>query len=303
MSSLYVAYAPNYVHPVPEGHRFPMEKYALLKAQLLYEGIVPGEQFFAPGEITDKVVCSVHSEVYFRKLLQLKCTPREQRVSGFEHSETLIQRELTIMEGTRACAEYAAENGGAALNIAGGTHHAYTNRGEGFCLLNDNAIAARWLLDHAKASRVLIIDLDVHQGNGTAEIFAEDPRVFTFSMHGEHNYPLHKEVSDLDVGLPDGISDSEYLYLLESSLDRTLKRFIPDFVFYQCGVDIISSDKLGRLGVSMAGCRQRDEIVFRTVRQLGVPVVCSMGGGYSPQLRHIVDAHANTFKAAAHILT
>lgn len=297
-----VAFAPNYVHPVPEGHRFPMEKYQLLRDQLQFEGTVHPGQFFEPGRIDLAVAERVHTKAYLDKLLHLQCTPREQRVSGFEHSATLIERELTIMEGTRQCAEMAVRNGGVALNIAGGTHHAYTNRGEGFCLLNDNAIAAQWLLDEQLAQKVLIVDLDVHQGNGTAEIFHGNADVFTFSMHGEHNYPLQKERSDLDVGLPDGIRDAEYLYLLEQSLDRILTGFQPDFVFYQCGVDIIESDKLGRLGVSIRGCRRRDEIVFETVKRLGVPAVCSMGGGYSKELRYIIEAHANTFRAAQLIL-
>jgi acetoin utilization deacetylase AcuC-like enzyme len=300
--SLTVAYAPNYVHPVPEGHRFPMEKYSLLRYQLEHEGIVPSGQFFEPGPIAPEIAKRVHAAAYFDKLTQLKCSPREQRVSGFEHSETLIRRELTIMEGTRKCAEIAVRNRGVALNIAGGTHHAYTDRGEGFCLLNDNAIAAQWLLDQELAKKVLIIDLDVHQGNGTAEIFAKNPDVFTFSMHGENNYPLYKERSDLDVGLDDGISDIEYLYLLQQSLDQVLGRFTPDVIFYQCGVDIISSDKLGRLGVSLQGCRRRDEIVFEAVKQLKVPVICSMGGGYSKEIKHIIDAHTNTFRAAQKIL-
>lgn len=296
---MHVAFAPNYVHPVPEGHRFPMEKYQLLRYQLSFEGTVSDNQFFLPEEADAGVVTRVHTPAYLEKLLSLNCTPREQRVSGFEHSKTLIQRELTIMEGTRKCAEIVRNTGGVALNIAGGTHHAYTDRGEGFCLLNDQAIAAQWLLDSGLSQQILIIDLDVHQGNGTAEIFTDNPSVFTFSMHGEHNYPLHKEQSDLDIGLPDGIKDKEYHYRLESAMDIILTRFQPDFVFYQCGVDIIESDKLGRLGVTMEGCKRRDEIVFETVRQLGVPVVCSMGGGYSKEIRHIIEAHANTFRVAA----
>lgn len=294
-----VAFAPNYVHPVPEGHRFPMEKYQLLRDQLAFEGTVSEDQFFVPKVIPEEPVIRVHSQAYLSKLVNLECTPREQRVSGFMHSASLIERELTIMEGTRMCAEIAQRTGGVALNIAGGTHHAYSDRGEGFCLLNDQAIAAQWLLDSRLAERILIIDLDVHQGNGTAAIFAGREDVFTFSMHGEHNYPLQKEQSHLDVGLTDGIRDKEYLYLLQQSLDRILSGFTPDFVFYQCGVDIIETDKLGRLGVTQQGCRQRDEMVFETVRQLHVPVVCSMGGGYSREIRHIIDAHANTFRAAA----
>lgn len=299
--SISVAYAPNYVHPVPAGHRFPMEKYQLLYEQLLLEGFIPENQFFAPGKIELELAARVHSTVYLEKLLTLQCSPREQRVSGFDHSHTLIERELTIMEGTRMCAELAMENGGVALNIAGGTHHAYSDRGEGFCLLNDQAIAAQWLLDQGLVSRILIVDLDVHQGNGTAQIFDNNPNVFTFSMHGDNNYPLYKEKSDLDVGLDDGILDIEYLYLLKSSMEQILKDFTPEIIFFQSGVDIINSDKLGRLGVTLNGCRKRDEFVFETAKSLNVPVVCTMGGGYSKEIKHIIEAHANTFRMAAKI--
>jgi acetoin utilization deacetylase AcuC-like enzyme len=188
------------------------------------------------------------------------------------------------------------------MNIAGGTHHAFTSRGEGFCLLNDQAIAAKWLLNKGIVQKILIIDLDVHQGNGTASIFSNNSHVFTFSMHGKNNYPLKKELSDLDVELNDGISDNEYLFLLEKSLDNVCDGFKPDFVFYQSGVDVIETDKLGRLGLTLNGCRKRDRMVFETVRQLDVPVVCSMGGGYSPQIKHIVEAHANTFREAQFVL-
>jgi acetoin utilization deacetylase AcuC-like enzyme len=207
-----------------------------------------------------------------------------------------------IMEGTRKCAEFALEDR-IALNIAGGTHHAYADRGEGFCLLNDQAIAASWLLRETKIRNILIVDLDVHQGNGTASIFKAEDRVFTFSMHGKNNYPLKKEQSNMDVELEDGIADRTYHYLLQSSLDHILKQFQPDFIFYQCGVDVIESDKLGKLGLTLNGCRKRDRIVFELVRQLNVPVVCSMGGGYSPNIKDIVEAHANTFREAQFILT
>jgi acetoin utilization deacetylase AcuC-like enzyme len=293
-----VAYAPNYVHPVPSGHRFPMEKYELLRAQLLLEGIVSEEQLFEPELLDLALATRVHTPEYIQKLVNLKCSAREQRVSGFEHSQALIDRELTIMEGTRKCAEWAVQNRGVALNIAGGTHHAYTDRGEGFCLLNDQAIAAQWLLDQQLAQKILIVDLDVHQGNGTAEIFRDQPNVFTFSMHGENNYPLYKEKSDLDVGLSDGILDIEYLQLLSESLEAILQQFTPDVVFYQSGVDIIASDKLGRMKVTINGSRKRDELVFKMAKQLDVPVICSMGGGYSPEIKHILEAHANTFRTA-----
>ncbi|PHR46682.1 MAG: histone deacetylase [Fluviicola sp.] len=298
---LKIAYNDYYVQPLPEGHRFPMDKYDLLPKQLLHEGTVEKEAFFSPSVITEDDVLAVHEKQYYKALITLNIDKRAQRKSGFPHNERLILREQIIMEGTRKCAEYALEYG-AAMNIAGGTHHAYTNRGEGFCLLNDQAIAAQWLLNQQKANQILIIDLDVHQGNGTAEIFKNNPQVFTFSMHGENNYPLKKEISDLDIPLPDGIKDKEYLYLLEKNLDQILTNITPDFLFFQSGVDIIETDKLGRLGVTIQGCRQRDDVVFRYANELDVPIVASMGGGYSPEIKNIIEAHANTYRAAQQIL-
>lgn len=297
---LKIAYDPIYCHPLPDGHRFPMAKYELLPKQLLYEGTVEEENFFRPTFPSIDLILAVHDENYLDQLLNLKLTPREQRKTGFPHSEQLIQREQIIMNGTVQCAIYALEYG-CAINIAGGTHHAFTNRGEGFCLLNDQAIAAQYLLDKQLANKILIIDLDVHQGNGTAEIFEQNPNVFTFSMHGRNNYPLHKERSDLDVELEDNTLDKRYLDILEKSLNEILRLFTPDFVFYQCGVDIISTDKLGKLGVSIPGCKQRDEFVFNFVKQQNLPIVCSMGGGYSPEIKHIIEAHANTYRTAQHL--
>jgi acetoin utilization deacetylase AcuC-like enzyme len=201
------------------------------------------------------------------------------------------------MEGTRKCAELVV-NGGIAFNIAGGTHHAFTDRGEGFCLLNDQAIASNWLLNNTAIKRILIIDLDVHQGNGTAAIFKDNPAVFTFSMHGQSNYPLQKEQSDLDVGLPDNCDDETYLQLLSDKLVDIRRQFQPDFIFYQCGVDVLASDKLGKLGLTIAGCAKRDALVFAFANQLAVPIVCTMGGGYSPEIRSIIEAHTNTFRQA-----
>ncbi|MBW7867038.1 MAG: histone deacetylase [Brumimicrobium sp.] len=297
---LKIAFHNAFIQPLPEGHRFPMIKYELLPQQLLLEGTIEQDNLFQPGLIARKDVLAVHQEQYFDNLLQLKITPKEQRISGFPHDEKLIIREQLIMEGTRKCAEYALQYG-ISMNIAGGTHHAYTDHGEGFCLLNDQAIAIQWLLNQQLAKNVLVIDLDVHQGNGTAEIFQNTPEVFTFSMHGKNNYPLKKEVSDLDIPLVDGIKDKDYLYTLEKLLDQILTHFSPDFIFFQSGVDILETDKLGRLAVTQDGCKQRDHIVLNLAKELNVPIVVSMGGGYSKEIKHIVEAHANTYRLAQEI--
>ncbi len=298
---LQVAFHKEYIHPIPEGHKFPMEKYQLLPDQLLYEGTVDPSHFFLPTVCSDEQILKTHTADYLCRLSDLKITPREQRISGFVHSEQLILREKRIMEGTRMCAEKAM-NCGVAMNVAGGTHHAYSNRGEGFCLLNDQAIAANYLLTQKLVQRILIIDLDVHQGNGTAELFKNSSDVFTFSMHGKNNYPLKKETSHLDIELSDGTRDKEYLYQLEINLGRVVSDFMPDFVFYQSGVDVLETDKLGRLSLSIEGCKSRDEIVINAVKQLEVPLVCTMGGWYSKEIKHIIEAHANTFRAIQSII-
>ena len=297
---LKIAYNEHYVQPLPEGHRFPMEKYDLLPKQLIHEGTVEEEAFFSPSIISPEFVTTVHDTSYFEQLKSLSLSKREQRKTGFPHDMQLIMREQIIMEGTRKCADFALKYG-VAMNIAGGTHHAFSNRGEGFCLLNDQAIAAQWLLDNNQAKQILIVDLDVHQGNGTAKIFQDNNRVYTFSMHGKNNYPLRKEKSDRDVELEDGLKDKIYLYLLEKNLNDICEEINPDFIFFQSGVDVIASDKLGRLGMTIYGCRQRDDIVFRLAKQNDIPIVVSMGGGYSPEIKHIIEAHANTFRTAQHI--
>jgi acetoin utilization deacetylase AcuC-like enzyme len=190
---------------------------------------------------------------------------------------------------------------GCAMNVAGGTHHAFTNKGEGFCLLNDMAIAANYLIKNKLAERILIVDLDVHQGNGTAQIFQNNKNVFTLSMHGKNNYPFHKEISDLDIELLDGINDDDYLALLYKNLPDVIKKHQPDFIFYLCGVDILSTDKFGKLNVTTEGCKQRDIFVFEQCKANNIPVACAMGGGYSPKIADIVNAHSNTFKAAINL--
>lgn len=297
---LKIAFDPIYAHPLPEGHRFPMLKYELIPEQLLYEHTIERKNLFAPQACADEIVLLTHTSTYLSKLKKQQLDAREQRQIGFPQSPMLTQRELVITQGTIDCCRFAMQYG-VALNVAGGTHHAFADRGEGFCLLNDFAVAANYLLHERIVEHALIIDLDVHQGNGTAALFSNEPRVFTFSMHGRHNYPFRKEQSDLDVPLEDGIGDKDYLQLLEHNLTSVYDRFTPGIVFYLSGVDVLSTDKFGKLNLSIEGCRQRDEIVFRFCRANGIPCVVAMGGGYSPEVRTIVEAHCNTFRAAKSI--
>lgn len=294
---LKIAYDPIYAHPLPEGHRFPMLKYELIPGQLLYEGSIAQHNLFAPAICPDEVVLWTHDAAYLDRLHRQTLSAREQRRIGFPQSPALTQRELVIAQGTIDCCHYAMEYG-VAMNVAGGTHHAFADRGEGFCLLNDFAIAANYLLHKGLARQILIIDLDVHQGNGTASLFEQEPRVFTFSMHGDHNYPFHKEKSDLDIALKDGTTDAVYLPLLEHTLQTLIDQLKPDFAFFLSGVDILATDKFGKLKVSMEGCRRRDEIVFDRLRRHQIPCTVAMGGGYSPDIRTIVEAHCNTFRTA-----
>lgn len=277
-----------------------MLKYELMPEQLIYEGTIKESQLFVPSLMTESEILSTHSSAYLEKLKSLSLSKSEERKTGFPLSNQLVERERIIMQGTLDASLKALEMG-IAMNIAGGTHHAYRDRGEGFCLLNDIALSANHLLNNSIKKQILVVDLDVHQGNGTASIFENENRVFTFSMHGEHNYPLHKEKSDLDVGLPDGIEDAEYLKLLDFHLKNTLDRVQPDFIFYQCGVDILNTDKLGRLKVTFEGCKERDRMVFEQAKENHIPMCCSMGGGYSEDIKVIVEAHCNTFRLASEI--
>jgi acetoin utilization deacetylase AcuC-like enzyme len=297
---LRIAYDPIYAHPLPEGHRFPMLKYELIPEQLLYEGAIQPENLFAPAPCMDDIVLLTHTKEYLYKLKDQTLSAREQRYIGFPQSPQLTLRELIITQGTIDCCRYALENG-IAMNVAGGTHHAFADHGEGFCLLNDFAVAANWLLHEGLIRQVLIIDLDVHQGNGTASLFEREPRVFTFSMHGRHNYPFHKEQSDLDIPLDDGMDDAAYLGVLQQHLYRLLDTVRPDFVFFLSGVDILDTDKFGKLKVTPAGCKQRDEMVFTALHNRGIPCTVAMGGGYSADVKIIAEAHCNTFRSALQI--
>lgn len=297
---LKIAFSPIYKYELPAGHRFPMGKYELLPEQLLYEGTVSEANFFCPEPLSKAVALRTHTKEYWDKLNEVRLSPAEIRAIGFPVNPHFVWRGRHISQGTVECALHALRYG-CAMNVAGGTHHAFADRGEGYCCFNDQAVAANYLLDNNLAKKILIVDLDVHQGNGTAHIFRDEPRVFTFSMHGERNYPLRKEISDLDIGLADGLTDGPYLDLLTQTLPRLLDEVEPDFVFYQSGVDILASDQLGRLSVSRAGCRERDRRVLSLCRQHHLPVAVSMGGGYSPRMADIVEAHANTFRVAQEI--
>jgi acetoin utilization deacetylase AcuC-like enzyme len=290
-------YSDHFVLPLPEGHKFPMAKYSGLRERILAEGILqPGDLHEAPAAAWEDLLL-VHAPEYVDAVAS-GTLPREmQRRIGFPWSPQMVERSRRSVGATIAAARAALDEGVAA-NLAGGTHHSFADRGEGFCVFNDVAVAARVLQRDGDARRVAIVDLDVHQGNGTAAIFAEDDSVFTFSMHGEKNFPFRKEISDLDVALSDGTGDDEYLALLRRHLDGVLNRHEPDFVFYLAGADPYEGDRLGRLKMTIAGLRTRDEIVFGECRRRGLPVAVSMSGGYATDVDAIVTIHANTIRVA-----
>lgn len=292
-----IAWHPLYAHPLPEGHRFPMLKYELIPEQLLHEGTITQQNLFNPEPVSEDIILLTHEKTYWEQLRDLTLSAKDQRRIGFPLNAQLLERELRITQGTIDAAHFAMGNG-IAFNVAGGTHHAGSNWGEGFCLLNDQAITANYLLNKKLAKRILIIDLDVHQGNGTAEIFQNEPRVFTFSMHGDKNFPFRKEISSLDVPLNDGVQDEEYLSSLNVNLKNAFEMAKPDFVFYLSGVDVLATDKLGKLALSKAACKERDRIVLQACKDKNIPVQVSMGGGYSVDIRDIVDAHCNTYRLA-----
>jgi acetoin utilization deacetylase AcuC-like enzyme len=297
-----IAWHPLYAHPLPEGHRFPMLKYELIPEQLLHEGTIEEQNLFSPEPVTEDIVLLTHQKAYWEQLRDLTLPAKDQRRIGFPLNSQLLERELRITQGTIDGAHFAISNG-IAFNVAGGTHHAGSNWGEGFCLLNDQAVSANYLLNRNLAKRILIMDLDVHQGNGTAEIFEHESRVFTFSMHGDKNFPFRKEISSLDVPLDDGMQDEEYLSLLNTNLKKAFEKAKPDFVFYLSGVDVLATDKLGKLALSKAACKERDRVVLQACKDKNLPLQISMGGGYSVDIKDIVDAHCNTYRLAFDLFT
>lgn len=295
-----IAWSERYCHPLPAGHRFPMEKYNLIPEQLIFEGSLTESQLFVPGNPGQAQLLLTHTSEYLNQLQEQKLPQSVARRIGFPQSEALIKREWQIAQGTLECAYFAIECG-ISFNVAGGTHHAFANDGEGFCMLNDIAFAANVLLSKKIAHKILVVDLDVHQGNGTAKIFDETGSVFTLSVHGQNNFPLRKEKSDFDLGLPDGTDDNTYLKLLDFHVKRLIDHVQPDFIFYQSGVDVLETDRLGRLSLSRQGCLDRDKLVLELCFNNQIPVVVVMGGGYSPDIRDVVEAHCNTFRAGLNL--
>jgi acetoin utilization deacetylase AcuC-like enzyme len=293
-----VSHHPHYALRLPEGHPFPMSKYTLVRRRLIECGTLAPGQIIEPCEVERAALERVHSSAYLDKLAVGDLSQAEQRRLGIPWSAALWRRARLAVQGTLDAARRALAEG-VSGNLAGGTHHAFPDHGEGFCVLNDVAVAIRALQEEGAIAQALVVDLDVHQGNGTAAIFADEPRVFTFSMHGARNYPLEKLKSTLDVELPDGTGDEEYLRLLAAHLARILRSFRPDIVFYLAGVDVAAGDRYGRLALSAAGIRARDREVIGTARSAGLPLVLTMAGGYAASPERTAELHAIAYEEAA----
>ena len=288
----------RYTFPLPVGHRFPVAKYAMLRDRVVAEGIVPSERVLDPDGATDSELLLVHTADYVRRFARGALGDAELRRLGFPWSPELVERSRRAVGGTVAAARHAVAHG-IAMNLAGGTHHAFPDHGEGFCVFNDVAIAIRTLQATGRIRRAAVIDLDVHQGNGTHAIFADDPDVFTFSMHGGRNYPFHKVAGTVDVELEDGAGDDVYLDLLATTLPRVLAEAQPDLVFYIAGADPHEGDRLGRLKLSFDGLARRDAYVLERCREVGLPVAITIGGGYGVNVADTVTVHATTARIAA----
>lgn len=294
---LKVAYSDIFRYNVPDNHRFPMQKYPMLAEKLLAEGTLTAENFFAPQKLSEDEILTTHTLEYWENLKNQTLPPKEARTIGFEMTPILVERGRYIAHATYECALFAKQYG-VSLNIAGGTHHSFADHGEGFCVFNDVAVASNLLLQRGQARQILVVDLDVHQGNGTASIFANEPRVFTFSMHGAKNFPFRKQQSDLDIELATDMGDEEYLAILSDTLPKLIEQIKPDMIFYQSAVDVLATDKLGKLALTLEGCAKRDEFVLRQAKDNAIPVAVVMGGGYSENINTVVEAHCQTFRIA-----
>lgn len=299
--TLHVWSSAHYVIALPEGHRFPIAKYAMLRDAVLAGGVVAPEHLHDPARAPLEDVHRVHDAEYITRLVRGTMPVAEQRALGFPWSEGLVERSFRASGGTLEAADHALR-AGIAMNLAGGTHHAFTTHGEGFCVLNDVAIAVRALRAQGRIRRVAVIDLDVHQGNGTHAIFAADDDTFTFSMHGRRNYPFRKVAGRLDVELEDGTQDTEYLERLAEALPLVLSAARPDLVFYLAGADPHEGDSLGRLGLTFDGLMRRDALVLDSCRAVGVPVAIAIAGGYGRDIADTVRVHVNTARIARSFL-
>lgn len=285
-----VYYCDHFVLPLPAGHRFPMEKYSSLRSRVATEAPRLGATLLVPPAATDLDLRRVHTAEYVRAVTMGSLTPEEVRRIGFPWSEGLVERSRRSVGGTMAAA-LAALRDGVAVNLAGGTHHASASGGEGFCVFNDVAVAVSFLRAQKVAARVAVVDLDVHQGNGTAAIFADDAGVFTASVHGASNFPFRKTAGDLDIGLADGASDVEYLAAVTTAVEEAIRRWRPELVFYVAGADAFAGDRLGRLSVSKAALAVRDRIVVDACLAADAPVALVMAGGYASPVSDTVDIH------------
>ncbi len=297
---LKIAYNKLYNHPLEKNHRFPMLKYELIPEQLIRKNICSSINFFSNSEIKKGDAILTHDELYYNELINLSLSKHDKRLIGFPLTKDLVKREKIIAQGTIKNTSYALEYG-ISMNIAGGTHHAFKSKPGAFCMLNDQAIAANFLIENKICNRIMIIDLDVHQGNGTASIFENENSIFTVSFHGKKNYPFLKENSNFDLEFDDGTGDKEYLRELREKIPKLIDDFEPEFIFYLAGVDVLKNDKLGRLSLSIEGCKERDRFILNLCKTNNIPVQVSMGGGYSIYLKEIIDAHSNTFELAQEI--
>jgi acetoin utilization deacetylase AcuC-like enzyme len=294
---VHVLYSDKYVIDLPPAHSFPIQKYRLVREQLTVEGTLALHELLRPDLASEQDIRLVHTAEYWTQVERGTLPPEAIRRIGLPWSESLVRRSRASVQGTLTAACFALEDG-VGINLAGGTHHAFPDHGEGYCVLNDIAIAIRVLQRDRALRRVAVIDCDVHQGNGTAAVFSGDANVFTFSIHGANNYPARKVPGTLDIDLPDGTGDEAYLAALEPAVKQIVGEFRPDMVFYQAGADPLRNDRFGRLRLTHAGLRRRDELVLGAARDAGIPVAITMGGGYGHRLEDTVEAHCNTIRAA-----
>jgi acetoin utilization deacetylase AcuC-like enzyme len=291
-------YSDLFVLPLPETHRFPMAKYGRLRERLIAEGVLSTADLHVPDAISWDDLRLVHDSGYVEDVATGALSRDMQRRIGFPWSPHMVERSRRSVGATLAAARAALRGDAVAANLAGGTHHAFRERGEGYCVFNDVAVAARVLIHGGVIERAVVVDCDVHQGNGTAAIFRDDPAVFTFSLHGARNFPFRKEASDLDVTFEDGARDAEYLTALTAHLPRVLDGHRPDLVFFLAGADPYEGDRLGRLGLTIEGLRERDRVVFDACRARSLPVAVAMAGGYAPDVEATVTIHVNTIREA-----